>query len=187
MRKEIESKVIGKLIQDESFPDWWGCEAVKIPFFDNEELAITFTEFEPAKDRAFIDEADIALANFLALTKNDRIAISDLVFKNCCDCIEEIGEEDFCEELRELKDAKAIWDFVRPEEIYVTRRSRRDKNIYIQIACECDWEEEHGLQLVFRQGKKLTRVSDQDGHLTEADAYDKPDSKDALLSQFDKN
>jgi len=52
------------------------------------------------------------------------------------------------------------------------------------VACECDWEPEHGLQLVFRQGRKLTRISAQDGHLTEADAYDKPDEEDELLSKF---
>lgn len=37
---------------------------------------------------------------------------------------------------------------------------------------------------MFRQGKKLTRISDQDGHLTEADAYDKPDEEDELLSHY---
>jgi hypothetical protein len=73
---------------------------------------------------------------------------------------------------------------VHPSEIYVTRRPKNDQDIYIQIACECDWEEEHGLQLVFRQGKKLTRVSSQDGHITEADAYGRPDEEDELLSQF---
>lgn len=52
------------------------------------------------------------------------------------------------------------------------------------MVCNCDWEYEHGLQFVFRQGRVLTRVSAEDGHLTEADAYDKPDSKDKLLSQF---
>ena len=52
------------------------------------------------------------------------------------------------------------------------------------MACECEWEQEHGLQLVFRQGKKLTRVSDQDGHLTKADAYGIPDNEDKLLSAF---
>ena len=79
---------------------------------------------------------------------------------------------------------KEIWKFVHPQEIYVTRRSYNDCDIYVQITCECDWEQEHGLQLVFRQGRKLTRVSEQGGHLTEADAFDIPDSEDNLLAQF---
>lgn len=75
-------------------------------------------------------------------------------------------------------------NFVQPNQIYISRRHRRDKDVYIQVSCSCDWEQEHGLQLVFRQGKKITRISDEDGHLTEADAYDKPDSDDELLSKF---
>ena len=38
---------------------------------------------------------------------------------------------------------------------------------------------------MFRQGKVLTRVSHQDGHLTDADAFDKADSEDLLLSRFE--
>ena len=50
--------------------------------------------------------------------------------------------------------------------------------VYVQVACECAWESEHGLQLVFRQGATLSRVSDQDGHLTHADAYDLPEDQE---------
>ena len=186
MAKQIESKVIGRLEQDESCPDWWISSEVEIPFFNNEEFQITFIDFEPEKDKAFIEEADQALTNFLKLTGKDKNAISELVYKNCMDFLDSVELEEGDDEFRQITDKNEIWDFVNPTEIYVARRCRRDKDIYIQIACECDWEEEHGLQLVFRQGKKLTRVSDQDGHLTEADAYDKPDSEDELLSQFDK-
>lgn len=31
------------------------------------------------------------------------------------------------------------------------------------ISCECEWENEHGLQLIFKDGKSLTRVSSVDG------------------------
>ena len=182
MSREIKSKVIGQLRQDETFSDWWTSQEIEIPFFDKEKFAITFMDFEPEKDKTFMEEADRALANFLGLGAQDRLAISELVFKNCEECMEALDDEDVNEDLRQIKDAKEIWNFVYPSEIYVARRERRDKKIYIQIACDCDWEEEHGLQLVFRQGKKITRVSDQDGHLTEADAYDKPDSEDELLS-----
>jgi len=38
MSKEIKSKVIGRLIQDEDSPDWWVSDEVETPFFDNEEM-----------------------------------------------------------------------------------------------------------------------------------------------------
>ena len=185
MSKSIKSNIIGQLIQVEDFDDWWISNDIEIPFFDNEEFTITFMDFEPKKDKAFIEEADHALSNFLALTANDRLSISELVLKNCRDFMEEVGVDEFGEDLQQVKDASEIWKFVYPAEIYVSRRNWGDKDIYIQIACNCEWEEEHGLQLVFKQGKKLTRISEQDGHLTEADAYGKPDSEDELLSQFD--
>jgi hypothetical protein len=86
--------------------------------------------------------------------------------------------------LAEMTEKNEIWNFVYPSDIYVSKRHRRDEDIYIAVSCRCGWDDEHGLQLVFRQGKKITRVSDEDGHLTEADAYDKPDEEDELLSKF---
>ncbi|KFC22836.1 DUF6985 domain-containing protein [Chryseobacterium sp. FH1] len=184
MKKEIISQIIGQLKQDDNFPDWWKSEEISIPFFENEKLTITFMDFEPEHDKTFIEEADQALRNFLALKTDDRNSISELAYKNCMDFLEAVEYDEDDEPLRQINNKNEIWNFIHPSEIYVTRRHYKDQDIYVFIACECDWEQEHGLQLVFRQGKKLTRISDQDGHLTEADAYDKPDEQDELLSKF---
>jgi hypothetical protein len=178
----IFSKQIGHLTQNERFDDWWRSEETEIPFFDKAKLAITFAKFEPEKDLKFIEEADNAILNFLKLTSLDRLKISDLVLKNYYDFLEAVGDD---EEFKlNIDKPDQIWDFVHPNDIYVSRRPYNDKDIYVQISCDCDWEEEHGLQLIFRQGRQITRVSGIDGHLTEADAYDKPDSEDELLTRF---
>jgi hypothetical protein len=182
--KEIISDVIGPLKQNELFEDWWESREIEIPFFGNIKLKVVFMDFEPDHDKEFIEEADNSLKNFLGLNVTDRNKISELVYKNCMDFLESVQFDDADEKLRQIKEKNDIWNFVKPTNINVSRRHRRDKDIYIHIDCECDWEEEHGLQLVFRQGKKLIRISEQDGHLTEADAYDKPDTEDELLSQF---
>lgn len=184
-KKFITSEIIGALFQKDQFNDWWESEPIEIRFFDNKKMKITFMDFLPESDSNFIDEADQALTNFLNLTSKDRNSISELAYKNCMDFLEAVELDEADEPLRQMKDHNEIWNFIQPSEIYVTRRPYQEQDIYIQIACECDWEQEHGLQLVFRQGKQLTRISDQDGHLTEADAYDKPDEEDELLSQFD--
>jgi hypothetical protein len=88
------------------------------------------------------------------------------------------------EPLRQITGKNQIWNFIYPTQIYVTRRPYQAPDMYVQIACECDWEQEHGLQFVFKEGKKITRISDQDGHLKEADAYGKPDEEGELLSKF---
>lgn len=187
MNNEITSVILGKLKQEEDFTDWWKSDEFDIPFFGNEKLTITFMDFEPdGDDKTFIDEADKALTNFLKLSMEDRNGISELAYKNCMEFLDAVDFDEADEPLRQIKNRNEIWNFIHPTEIYVTRRPYKDRDIYIQISCECDWEQEHGLQLVFRQGKKLTRISDQDGHLTEADAYDKSDSEDKLLSQFNQ-
>lgn len=183
MNSEITSKVLGQLKQD-YFPDWWKSEPIEIPFFNNQKLPITCMDFEPEEDKTFIEEADQALTYFLQLSSNDRQSVSEPVYRNCMDFLDAIEEDEEDEHFREIENINEIWNFVFPTDIFVSRRHRRDQEIYIHIACECGWEQEHGLQLVFRQGKKLTRVSGQDGHLTEADAYDIPDEEDELLSKF---
>lgn len=184
MSNQITSQVLGQLTQDENFSSWWKSKAFEIPFFDNSELTIIFMDFEPDHDRTFLEEADQALTNFFKLNSADRNSISDLAYKNCMDFLDAVGFDEADEALKEIKDKNEIWKFIHPSEIYVTRRPYKEQDMYVQVACECDWEQEHGLQFVFRQGRKLTRISDQDGHLTEADAYDKPDEEDELLSKF---
>lgn len=184
MRKQITSQHLGQLTQDENFPDWWMSQPVQIPFFGNSRLPVIFMDFTPEQDGSFIQEADQALTNFFNLSSVDRLALSGLACKNCMNFLDAVGFDEADAPLRAIKSEHEIWQFILPTEVYITRRPYREQDIYVQVACECDWEQEHGLQLVFRQGRKLTRISDQDGHLTEADAYDKPDEEDALLSAF---
>ena len=184
MSKTIISKLIGTLKQHREFDDWWISDTIAIPFFENEQLTITFSDFYPEQDKTFIEQADLALTNFLSLTDSDRNAISELAYKNCMDFLDMVDFDEEDEPLRQIKNHNEIWNFIYPTEIYISRRSYKEKDIYVQVCCNCDWEQEHGLQFVFRQGKKLTRISDQDGHLTEADAYAKPDEEDELLSKF---
>jgi hypothetical protein len=184
MGSTIASQVLGLLKQDDTFSDWWKSEALEIPFFDNCKLCIIFMDYDPEQDKTFAAEADQALTNFFGLNSSDRNSISALAYKNCTDFLDAVDFDDVDESLRQIANQNDIWNFIYPTEIYVKRRPYKERDVYVQVACECEWEQEHGLQLVFRQGKKLTRISDQDGHLTEADAYGKPDEEDELLSGF---
>ena len=185
--KTITSTIIGELKQNDQFDDWWESEPVQIQFFDNKKLKITFMDLVVESDPNFIKEADQALKLFLEKKTDDRLELSELAFQNCMDFLNAVEYDEADKPLWDIEDKNEIWNFIYPQDIYLTRRHRRDEDIYINLTCECEWEQEHGLQLVFRQGKKLTRISNQDGHLTEADAYDKPDEEDELLSQFENN
>ncbi|MCA9781645.1 MAG: hypothetical protein KC800_33235 [Candidatus Eremiobacteraeota bacterium] len=177
---QLQSKVLGPMKQVE-FDDWWEGRSVDVPLLGGLTLPVTFLDLNPSSDPSFVDEADAALQKFLAKTLEDRGRISPLVKQNCGDFLDAVGVDDWNLQMAQITQPDDIWDFVHPKAIRINRRRRRDKALYLQIECECDWEEEHGLLLVFREGEHLTRVSDQDGHLTEADAYDKPDDEDDML------
>jgi hypothetical protein len=177
--KDLEIESIGKLTPHPAVPDeWFISKPIPISFFDNKELQFIIEgDFE--NDKNFLFEANRAIRNFLKKDSIEKFNYTNSIFENYQEYLKY-----FDEDLLKLKDKSEIWNYVYPSVIHLNRRNWRDRDVYLQICCECEWEVEHGLQLVFRQGSKLTRVSAQDGHLTEADAYDKPDSGDKLLSEF---
>jgi len=180
--KTIESKQIGVLNQNDTIKDWWHGSPVKLQLID-QTLPVSFINLNPEEDQKFIMEADQALTHFLKLNSFYKLQIAQHLFENFVEYCSYVTEADIPEKMKGAQPL-SIWNFIYPTAIFVDRRPTNDKDIYVILSCECEWDKANGLQLVFRQGKKLTRVSDQDGHLTEADAYDLPDSEDKLLSQF---
>jgi hypothetical protein len=72
--------------------------------------------------------------------------------------------------------AAEVWSHVRfGGVIMVSRRAHGDRAVYISIECECDWEPEHRLQLVFRKGERVTKIGPFDGYLSNADALGRPE------------
>ena len=143
---------------------------LKFHFFLQKKLKINFIGLEPESDTEFIREADEALKLFLEKSEVDKLLISNLVHKDCFDFLNAVRFNKADQNLWDIKDKNQIWDFAHPTGILISRRPYQDQDIYLDINCECDWEQEHGLQLVSDKGKKLTRVSQIDGHLTDADA-----------------
>jgi hypothetical protein len=162
----IETTSNGTLTQHEEFEDWWESKPVKIPFFNHVEVVITFSNYLPGEDANFLEEADAVIRAFLQKGKADKLAISHLVHKNCMDFLHAIGFEEEDKHLWEIEDKDKIWKYIQLEEIFVSRNPYKREDIYVQLCCECDWEQEHGLQIIFKEGKEVTRVSAQDGHLT---------------------
>lgn len=68
-----------------------------------------------------------------------------------------------------------VWAAVQfGRQAIVSRRSSGDRKVYVSVECECDWEPEHGLQIVFREGRRITKLGPYDGHLTNSDALADP-------------
>nr|WP_086937457.1 hypothetical protein [Thaumasiovibrio occultus] len=85
------------------------------------------------------------------------------------------------EEYVEIAKPQDVWSHIEfGADIAVSRRSRGDKGIYLSITCWCAWEEEHGLQVVFKQGQTVNKVGPFDGHLSHADSYGDPSLEEVI-------
>lgn len=116
-------------------------------------MKIVFTE---AENESYLTLADIALDSFMHLSISDRQIHSSKII--------EIYKQNLIFEYTprvEFKSDNEIWSFVYPNIIILAQNEIGE--ILVLIECGCDWEEEHGLQLVFKNGQQLTRVSYNDG------------------------
>jgi hypothetical protein len=67
-----------------------------------------------------------------------------------------------------------VWNHVELGGEATVGRRDADGKIYVSLECSCDWEQEHGLQIVLEEGLRVNKVGPFDGHPTNADAYDDP-------------
>lgn len=179
--RTITSAVLGTMRQDEEFGDWWHSAPVPIGLLGGESMPITFLDMNPEKDPDFLAEADTALQHFLQFSEEDARAMSGAIYQNCMEFLNAVTYDEDDQPLWDITDPQEIWNFVEPRFVYVSRRYDGPRDIYVHISCNCEWEQEHGLQLVFRGGKQLTRISAEDGHLTDANEADAPTPIDLSL------
>jgi hypothetical protein len=165
---------LGELTRGDQFP-WLISGEIDVPFFPGKRLRVVLEDLE-TDDRP--DELASAVARFLALTTRDRDRAAPYVFALYREMCEGLDEHEIEPKFPSPAD---VWRYVYPTEIRVSRRHRGDQQVYARLNAECEWEPEHGLQLVYRDGYELRRVSTQDGHLRNADAHGSPESEDRIV------
>ena len=161
---QIESAALGAMRRDQ-FDDWWIAPAQPLGFFDGTPIDIRYIGFHPDDDDRFIAEADAVVGQLLGMTAVDRLAASPHVHRNCIDFLEAVEPDDDDAPMLALASPDEVWRFVQPTAVYVSRDPYRDRRVYARVCCRCDWETEHGLQLVFDDAGKLVRISADDGHI----------------------
>jgi hypothetical protein len=107
-----------------------------------------------------------AVATFLTTDDHALREASPHAFAYYLDTVRLVREQGWTLQLPEIAGQESVWDFVSfGAEFHVDRGSDGDGQVYVSIECECVWEPEHGLQLVFRAGRAVS-VGPFDGHLT---------------------
>ncbi|WP_291147865.1 DUF6985 domain-containing protein [Flavobacterium sp. UBA7680] len=151
------SKIVGQLKSLDYDSDFFISEPYLIPYFNDKKLKIGFVD---AMHEPYLTEADKVLENFLKLNNEGRIKDSQLVFNYYKETLH-LG---YTKSL-DIEVTEQVWDFVHPSEIIIDWDENGD--FYLCISCECEWEDEHGLYLVFKDGLKLTRANGHDGGFTD--------------------
>jgi hypothetical protein len=154
---QINSKIVGALYPVDYDEDFFESMPFPIPYFNNKELKIGFTDPE---HQPYLTSADKVLEYFLQFNTTDRIGDSDIVYRYYSETL----KHGYTKPL-EIKVPADVWNFITPAEIII--HWEEDDELYLCISCECAWEEEHGLQLVFKDGRVLIRASGHDGHFTD--------------------
>lgn len=136
---------------------------ITLPYFDNAPALFDVEQdAEQEQDESAQARASAALAAFLRLSVADRDADTRHVYAYCQGFVTSIGAE---EDMPMPDNPLDIWQRVMPEVVVVYPDDGLDQNAYVLVHAACDWEPEHGLQMVWRGGTELVRVSGIDGHV----------------------
>jgi hypothetical protein len=154
------SRVVGEVVPDEY--ECWSAAPLALPYLDGVALPVVMSSSIVPGDVAAIDNA---LENFLRLGREAREAASARVLAECHAFLGLVGaDDDEGKEMAAIIAPREIWNHVVCEEILIDRNDAGGEPvIYVALLCSCAWDVEHGLQLVYRNGEVLSRVSEQDG------------------------
>jgi hypothetical protein len=149
---------------------------VPVPLFGGASLPFFLEGYE---DDEAPEDFHAAIRTFLSLDVSTLTAAAPAAFAYYQEMLEAFGEG--LDDFPRIAGPEEVWDHVTFDRHEVTvQRNGEGTPVYVSVECECAWEEEHGLQLVLREGARVTRVAPYDGHLTNASAYGRPELEDVV-------
>lgn len=164
---------LGRLTLDAEL-GWWQSQPIALALFDGASAHIVLDAEGEDEHAPFAADVLAAANAFLALQSSHRDEIEPHVWQEYIDIRDVVGED--CPEITRAD----IWKNVELNGVHIERRIEDDL-VYVSIECNCEWEPEHGMQLVLQHGSRWVRVSDYSGHLTEGDSF-ACDALDAWMS-----
>ena len=156
--------------------DCWMSEPIALRCMGDHE--VRFRVWNPPEE-AELELLGAAVANLCAAGPELLESATEHVFRYYSDIVEFFdAEEREAYGIPEIESPSEVWQHVqlgRTPGVSTTVGNgseylHRDV-AYVKFECECAWEREHGLCLVFIDGERLGRVSSYDGHPTWAHAY----------------
>lgn len=153
---------------------WYNSEPMPVGVMGESEFSFSVEGYE-SDDRK--EDFDTAIANFLAAPPSVLLDASEAVFKYYHAC------KDYWGEISDIKSANDVWRHVNfGYVVAVKRRPYGDRGIYLSITGACEWEQEHGLEIVFKNGLRVNKVGAYDECCTNSDAFGGEDRDDVVFA-----
>jgi hypothetical protein len=173
---------IGQVFAYPDFSEWLLSEPFALGFLQGQKIRFVLDGYADDTHKA---DYHAALQNLINLNSEALTEVAPFVAEYCAEMLDLYDELDRPNIL--IETPSDVWKYVQfGSELHVNRRADGDDEdgIYFSFDCNCDWELEHGLNLVLRDGLVFTKVGPYDGHLTNADAYADPTLKGVVFKQF---
>ena len=176
----MEIPIIGTVTKDESL-GWYYSEPIPVQVLGGQMCRVVLSGYD---DDANKDDFHTAIKNFLSINQSVLNDAEPHIFQYYKDFNADWDEGS--EEFITIESPADVWKHVQlGAKVMVTRRSYGDKGIYISVECECDWEQEHGLQIVFKNGLTINKIGQFDGHCTNSDAYGDESLENIIYQQIE--
>lgn len=128
---------------------------------------VEFTVVHDGED-VDLDQLAMCLSNFRSLSERALKDATPLVFAYYREATEDFSDDEREEYgIPEIADPTEVWDYVTLGTAATVERDDETGEWFVVTENECEWEPEHGLQIVLRNGEEVTRVSDVDGSIHE--------------------
>ncbi len=156
--------------------DWLCSEPIPIRMLGNTSYEVVIDGYEGDPHP---EDFHAAIAAFLANGPEVLEAAQGHIFQYYRDVSSRQTPTD--EDFVVIESPADVWRHIQfGIEPMVERRDPDERDVYISISCNCDWEREHGLQIVLRNGAAVCKIGPYDGHVTNADAFDDDSLKDVI-------
>lgn len=172
---KMEIPCLGRVTETE---EGYQSNAIAVPVLNNEmcEFVIEgYDEDERKKD------FHLAISNFLSIDRSVLIGAEAEIFKYYQTTLLNWAPGEY--KGPKIESPTDVWQHIQLGcQPWVSRRPSGDEGIYVSLESNCDWDREHGLQIVFKNGLKISKVGPFDGWLSNADAYDDESLEDVIYA-----
>lgn len=162
----MEIPGLGKVRKDRQLA-WYYSAPIKISVLGGQDCRIAVEGYDEDTRK---NEFHESIANFLSIDQSVLKNAEKHIYQYYQNCLQQMEEDDF--QAVVIESPRDVWAHVRlGNEPLISRRAYGDHGVYVSVACGCDWEDEHGLQIVFKNGSEVNKIGPYDGHLSNADAF----------------